>query len=100
MFTQVYQSEHDADTEEGTEGDACGSSLANAVVWYVASCCIHPAAVAEHMRFEIVEDEVTFRLIRDGAIAVHGVVKVFQCCEVEVEAIDNRICRIVAGLEL
>jgi len=92
VFPQVDQREHDAYGEEGSEHNARYPSLMDVVIWYVARRRIHPTAIAEHVRFEIVEDEVTSRVVRNGIVAVYGVIPMFKCGQVEVDAIEDRVC--------
>lgn len=52
------------------------------------------------MRLKVVEDEVAFRVVGYGAITVDGIIPAFESRKVEVYAIYDRVCRIVAIWEL
>ena len=100
MFPQVHQCEHDAKAEKGPKHDASNASAFDVEVRYVACCRIDPTPIGQHCRFEIVKDEVAFRIIRDRVVAVQSVMVLVQGREIEVYAIDDCFRLIIAIGEL
>jgi len=100
VLAQIDQREHDTHCEQRPECKTDCPPCSDAVDWRIAGCAVDEGAIGKYRCWRVFRKcEVAIRVVGEGAVVVEGVVVVGQGCTVEVDAVDEDICGVVARWE-
>ena len=88
MFAQVYEGEHDGESEDAGVDYADDGARAHSRDGRVARCAVEESAILKQMGCVGLEEQEAETAVGECAVRVVGVVPVLECGEVPVDAAD------------